>query len=218
MTDHLRDSQRSTVKVKRIAGKAFSSNIYIIQSQKNFIVDAGAGPIKRVVDYVDDNELDIDRIILSHRHFDHVGGAEQLSEALDAPLYAHELAAEALREGDDRTIISGSFGKKMPSLDVKTFDEETYAGFYKIYTPGHTDCSICLYHGGEKILISGDTVFSGGGVGRTDLPTGDLEELRRSLEKLTKYDVHSLYPGHGPAEKKRANQHIKLSLRNLSYL
>ena len=112
MTDHLRDSQRSTVKVKRIAGKAFSSNIYIIQSQKNFIVDAGAGPIKRVVDYVDDNELDIDRIILSHRHFDHVGGAEQLSEALDAPLYAHELAAEALREGDDRTIISGSFGKR----------------------------------------------------------------------------------------------------------
>ncbi|MFO7791453.1 MAG: MBL fold metallo-hydrolase [Candidatus Saliniplasma sp.] len=218
MTDHLRSSQRSMVEIKRIPGKAFSSNVYIVRSQKNFIVDAGAGPVKRIYDYVDSEGLEIDRIILTHRHFDHVGGAEKLSDMLDVPIYAHELAAKALREGDDRTIISNSFGKEVSGVDVKVLEEDTYAGFLKIHTPGHTNCSICLYHGGDKILISGDTVFSGGGVGRSDLPTGDFEELKNSVEKLTRYDVYSLYPGHGPSIKQEGNEHIRLSLQNMSYL
>lgn len=218
MTDPLRNSQKSMVEVKRIPGKAFSSNVYIVQAQKNFILDAGAGPVKRICEYVDSEDIDIDRIILTHRHYDHVGGAKELSVLLDVPIYAHELAAKALREGDDESIISRSFGKEISGLDVKTFDEETYAGFLQIYTPGHTNCSICLYHGGDKILLSGDTVFTGGGVGRSDLPTGDFDELKDSVEKLTKYDVHSLYPGHGPSIEKEGNQHIRLSLQNISYL
>ena len=218
MTGHSRSLSKSTVEVKTILGKSFSSNVFVVKADNNFVVDAGAGNIKRIVDYIDSEEIEIDRIILTHRHFDHVGGAKELSESLDAPLYARGKEAEALRNGDDRTIISKSFGKEIPEMDVKDLDEETYSGFVVIGTPGHTEDSICLYHGEEKILFSGDTVFSGGGAGRTDLPTGNFEEIKRSIEILTEYDVHSLYPGHGTCIEGEGNEHIKLSLKNLSYL
>ena len=59
-------------------------------------------------------------------------------------------------------------------------------------------------------LICGDTIFAGGGVGRMDIG-GDYNDMKKSLEKLTKLNVKNLYPGHGPAVEGDANQHIKLS-------
>lgn len=218
MTDRSRDLSRSTVKVKKVSGASFASNIYLVQADENFIVDTGMGRVKDIIDHIEEEDIDIQRIILTHRHYDHVGGAKKLSKALDAPLYAHRLAADALRKGDDETILASEFGHEMPKLDVNDLDEETYTGFLIIHTPGHSEGSISLYHGGEKILMSGDTVFSGGGAGRTDLPTGSMSELKESLEKLTGYDVHSLYPGHGPEIIGRGNEHIELTLKNLTYL
>ncbi|MFP4609351.1 MAG: MBL fold metallo-hydrolase, partial [Candidatus Aenigmatarchaeota archaeon] len=160
----------------------------------------------------------LDIIILTHRHVDHVRDAERLSEELKVPLYAAEKEAEALREGDDRTVLGSDFGRKIPPLEVKTLEEKEYSDFKVLHTPGHTEDSISLYHPEEKILLSGDTVFSHGSVGRTDLPTGDMRALQESVGRLAEFEVNSLYPGHMSPVEKGAHEHIKRALNNLRYL
>jgi hydroxyacylglutathione hydrolase len=68
--------------------------------------------------------------------------------------------------------------------------------FRVIHTPGHSPGSICLYWEDEKVLISGDTIFYMG-VGRTDLPGGDIESLARSIKELSRLPIDFLIPGHG---------------------
>ncbi len=206
------------VEIVSFLSMGFSSNVFIVKGDENFVVDAGIDTADRIVRYVESENLDIDRIILTHRHFDHSADVGKLSRLLGVPIYASEPEAEALRKADDRTIIASAFGKQMEPLDVSTLEENEYAGFRILQTPGHTDGSISLYHQKEKILISGDTVFPDGGVGRTDLATGDMKKLIRSVKKLDELDVESMYPGHGRAVESGANEHIKMALNLVKYI
>lgn len=203
------------VKIKSVIGKGNSSNVFIVKSEKNFIVDAGLNVSQQVLDKVDD--VEIDRIILTHRHIDHVGDAKKLSEKLDAPLYAPQKEAIALREADEKTILARSFGVDFQPLEIKELEEE-YSGFKILSTPGHTEDSICLYHKDEKILFSGDTVFANGSAGRTDLPTGSKEQLIESIERLNNLDIESMYPGHMSVVNDNASEHIDRTLRFLKMM
>ena len=91
------------------------------------------------------------------------------------------------------------------------------AGFSS-FTPGHTEGSICLLHGKSKTLFTGDTVFTGGSVGRWDLATGNYDQLVSSLEKLRKLDFENLYPGHGPYTEGDALEHVDLGLNAMKTL
>ncbi len=204
------------MEVQEIIGRGHSCNVFIVQADENFLVDAGMGMSKRILKKASD--LHIDRIILTHRHIDHIGDAKELSEKLEAPLYASEKEAEALREGNDPTVLGRSFGKNPPPLDVNTLEKDKYSGFEILSTPGHTEDSICLYHPEEKILLSGDTVFSNGSVGRSDLPTGDKDELVGSVEKLSELEIDSLYPGHMSVVEENASEHIERSLKNIKMI
>ncbi len=205
------------VEIKSFICSGFSSNVFVVRSEQNFLVDVGIGTVAKVQKYLKENDVIIDRIILTHRHYDHTADAKEMSAEIGAPLFASPSEAKALIEGDDHTIISTAFGRSMPKLDVKTLTSDSYAGFKILSTPGHTDGGISLYHPEEKILISGDTVFPSGGVGRTDLPTGNITHLKESVEKLTKIEVESLYSGHGPVVSEGAGRHIRRSLKFLEY-
>jgi glyoxylase-like metal-dependent hydrolase (beta-lactamase superfamily II) len=76
-----------------------------------------------------------------------------------------------------------------------------------LHTPGHTVGGVSFYDPAKRILFSGDTVFCGG-IGRTDLPTGDAGALLRSLERLAGLRVKKLYPGHGPAAELNGGKYI----------
>ncbi len=208
----------SKVNIHEVLGRGYSSNVFFVESEKNFLVDAGMGISTQIVNQVRKVSEDIHRIILTHRHVDHVGDAKKLSQDLNAPLYASEKEAEALRSGDDRTVMGSNFGRRIPPLEVNKLDEREYSGFKVLKTPGHTEDSICLYHPGEKILLSGDTVFSHGSVGRTDLPTGNSKELQGSVERLSRLDVNSLYPGHMSVVREGAHDHIQRALTGLKFL
>ncbi len=205
------------VEIKEFLGRGFSSNVFLVMGEKNFLVDAGNGSIDKIVDRIGSDNIDIDRIILTHRHFDHTANAQELAKELGAQLFAQHKEADALSAGEDPTVLAQSFGKIMPPLEVNNLEDE-YLDFKVIECPGHTDGGICLYQPEDKILFSGDTVFSAGGVGRTDLPTGNISELISSLERLNQLDVKDLYPGHGPSAIGNGNHHIKMALRNLKYL
>jgi glyoxylase-like metal-dependent hydrolase (beta-lactamase superfamily II) len=83
--------------------------------------------------------------------------------------------------------------------------------FKVIHTPGHTQDGLCLYNSEKKILISGDTVFSHGNIGRTDLSGGSMKTLVKSIEKLADLNIEFLLPGHMDLVVE-GNKHIKRSL------
>ncbi|WP_296798076.1 MBL fold metallo-hydrolase [uncultured Methanobrevibacter sp.] len=192
-----------------IPGYSMDCNCYLID---DMLVDTGTGfngeyLISQIEKYGVKKE-DISLIVNTHCHFDHIGG-NYLFE--DAEIAVHELDAISMKNKDDLGTSMNAFENQNNSrVDIELKDGDEVGGFKVIHTPGHTRGGICLWDGVN--LISGDTVFSNGGVGRFDIG-GDLNDLRESVFKLTKLDVVNLLPGHGPIVEGNGKDHIKLSYR-----
>ena len=127
----------------------------------------------------------------------------------DAKIAIHKLDAISVRNEDTLgTSMSAFEGADNSRVDIELEDGDEIADFKVIHTPGHTSGGICLWDG--KNLISGDTIFAGGGVGRMDIG-GNYDDMKNSVEKLTKLDVRNIYPGHGPIVENNGKEHIKMS-------
>jgi glyoxylase-like metal-dependent hydrolase (beta-lactamase superfamily II) len=180
------------------------------------IVDAGTGcnfeMVKRNLDRLGVKMKEIELLINTHCHFDHIGGNRPFLDA-GSEVAIHELEADYLRNGEQFITQAEFFGERLGPMEVK---RELRGGdrielgelvLEVVHTPGHTRGSICLYEPRQRMLFSGDTVFCDG-VGRTDLPTGSQEELVSSLLRLSELKVERLYPGHGPYVEKNARELI----------
>ncbi|WP_296882368.1 MBL fold metallo-hydrolase [uncultured Methanobrevibacter sp.] len=191
-----------------IIGYNYDSNCYLID--KNTLVDTGAGLNK---DYLfsklRENGVepeDIEIIVNTHCHFDHIGGNHFFP---NAKIAVHRLDAVSMRNKDTLGTSMSAFGDEGNSrVDIELEEGDEVSGFKVIHTPGHTSGGICLWDG--ENLISGDTIFAGGGVGRMDIG-GDYTDMKNSVEKLLKLDVKNIYPGHGPIVENNGKDHLKLS-------
>ena len=140
-------------------------------------------------------------ICLTHGHFDHIWGVEDLKKYSGVRVYAYE-AEKELCESDALNVsrAAGRACTVTPDVLLKDGEKLKIAGmeFQVLATPGHTKGSCCYYFEEDKVLISGDTLFQDS-VGRTDLPTGSMSALVRSVrEKLMVLpDEVTVYPGHG---------------------
>ncbi len=140
-------------------------------------------------------------ILLTHGHFDHIWGSKKLRELSGAKIYAYEDEKDVCE--DSGLNVSAQAGRAY-TVEADGYledgDEITLAGMTckLLATPGHTKGSCCYYFEEDGILISGDTLFQES-VGRTDLPTGSMSKLVRSVkEKLMCLpDEVKVYPGHG---------------------
>ena len=142
-------------------------------------------------------------ILLTHAHFDHIWGVQELRGKSGAKVYAYE-GEQPLCENSDINV-SAQVGRPCtvkPNAYLKDGEEITVAGISckVIATPGHTIGSCCYYFEEAGVLISGDTLFQES-VGRTDLPTGSGGQLRRSIQDklFVLPDETKVYPGHGDA-------------------
>ncbi|GAH90041.1 unnamed protein product, partial [marine sediment metagenome] len=207
----------SSMQVHQIGGLAFDSNIYLIIDEVITLIDAGTGmnfeTVKRNLSKFNLTANDVELIINTHCHYDHVGGDRDFVEAAGCEVAIHELEAELLRKGDQIITLAGGLGRRLEPIEVA---RELHDGdrvklgelmLEVLHTPGHTQGSISLYEPERKILFSGDTLFYGG-VGRTDLPTSDGKALANSLRRLAKLELERLYPGHGPFAEKGARRHV----------
>lgn len=173
------------------------SNCYILESDKTVLIDTGTYQNYRLYDYIDENDLQIDFIINTHCHYDHIGG----NKFFQVPIYAHIYDYLDIKNLTDKTLFR-HFSKDFEGFkEVNSLKEndEIDLGDYLlkvIHTPGHTSGSICLLEQDKSYLFSGDTVFKGS-VGRYDLPSGNLEDLKESLKKLCNVTVREVFPGHG---------------------
>ena len=177
----------------------YQTNCYIVHdsdAQTCAIIDPGYDA-KTVLDTVAQLGLDLDAILLTHGHFDHVGAVKAIVEATGCKLLMSE--SDWSQKKNPMTayfypIANCNFTKVQFCED----GEVVCAGgltFTVIATPGHTWGSVCYLCG--DALFSGDTLFAGS-CGRTDLPGGDQKWLQQSLERLKELEGdYTVYPGHG---------------------
>lgn len=141
-------------------------------------------------------------ILLTHGHFDHIMAVEEVRRAFPGVVVCAGAKEERLL-GDPGINLTGAFGKgfsmKADRL-VKDGEVLELAGIrWKVLeTPGHTAGSVCFWIEEEDVLISGDTLFAES-LGRTDFPTGNSEEIVRSIKErlFVLADETMVYPGHG---------------------
>lgn len=185
------------------SGSLFDSNIYLLTGSRNILIDTGTGTnngliIKGIKDVLKGKDLDI--IILTHFHYDHIGGLRELMKEFGSEAMTGAGDAPYITSGDQKYTLSGIFDGELGEAEVTELMENDVIDIGEhrlrvINTPGHTCGGICLYDEVTHSLFSGDTVFANG-VGRTDFPSGSSKELLASLRKLTDLDVKMLYPGH----------------------
>lgn len=175
------------VKELQVTG-VFTENTYFFidpHTRSGFLIDPGA-QAGLIYDTVMRNGWTIEKILLTHGHFDHMGAAGILRERLVAPIYIYPSDAVYLR--DPRLNLSGNYG---PGILIPHYEElddgeiirlKANSGFYLrvIHTPGHTPGSVTYYSPAEKVAFVGDTLYEHG-PGLTHFPGGDPRALESSI-------------------------------------
>lgn len=179
---------------------ALGTNCYLVYGEKKtgILIDpADSGDT--IIQCIKAEGVDVKYIVLTHGHFDHIGALRQVQAFTGAQIAIHEKDAYRLPRADREAALFGMPCEAQPRADVLLHDGDEIKVddllFRVLFTPGHTEGSICLL--GGKALFTGDTLFCGN-VGRTDLPGGSLPWLETSLARLAALEGnYAVYPGHG---------------------
>ncbi len=190
-------------KIGRMVLGSYQTNCYFIyqEERKRAIVVDPADQGAKICEALTRNGITVEAILLTHGHFDHIWGAEELREAAGVKLYALD-AEKAVCENSHNNVSEMTGRSCTVEADeyLRDGQELTLAEicFRVIATPGHTIGSCCYYFPEAGFLVSGDTLFAES-VGRTDFPTGSMSSIVRSIkEKLYILPGDTrVYPGHG---------------------
>lgn len=184
---------------------AWESNCYIVgcgETKEGAVVDPGADA-KKILNKVKKLGLQINKIILTHGHPDHLSALAEVQQATGAKVFIHGEDAEMLVDARRNLSFYMGHSVELKEADVLLKDGDTIQvgniTLEVIHTPGHTPGGICLKCA-QDIVITGDTLFAGS-VGRSDFPGGSHSQLIASIKnKLLKFPPDTkVYPGHGPA-------------------
>lgn len=189
------------MEVKVIKSGPIETNTYIVSKDNKTLIIDPAYAYDKIVKYVENNNLKVLAILLTHGHFDHIESCNKLAELYDCKIYINKKEVDIVTD----PILNGSRknAKTDYSVDKKylaTFDKEVILKLDNfmvdvMFTPGHSIGSCCYLIGKE--LFSGDTLFKDG-IGRVDLATGSAKDMDKSLKYIftLKNDV-VVFPGHG---------------------
>ncbi|MCP3774266.1 MBL fold metallo-hydrolase [Paenibacillus sp. MZ04-78.2] len=191
------------IKIETFPLGPLQTNAYLVslpEENRGFVIDPGMNPqplLKRIED------MEIEAVVLTHAHFDHIGGVDAVRRLKGSPVYLHDAEAEWLtnpkRNGSTMwPELGGAITTDPAEYALDDGQELKLLGlvFKVFHTPGHSPGSVSLFYGNH--LFGGDVLFRLS-VGRTDLPGGDHQELLDSIhDKLFKLpDETIVYPGHG---------------------
>ncbi len=194
----------------------FQQNTRVVaceETRKAICVDPGERS-DELVAFINDNDLDLQAICLTHGHLDHIGGTVDLSKSFpDAEILLHEEEMYLYNALPQQPLFMGIQPEQMRAMGMEyepapkptrflTHGEILQVGGLRLevrHCPGHTHGHIILVEANERCVFTGDCLFSGT-IGRTDLPGGDYNQLIESIQTniMSLGDDFTVYCGHGP--------------------
>ena len=186
--------------------KYLTTNTYFYideQSRHGFLIDPAA-QADLLLNIIAENDWIIEKILITHGHFDHIGAVEQISQQLQIPYLAHSLGKEILSSpainlsSMTPDIISLSKAQYFNEGEIISSSRTPNLSLEVIHTPGHTLDGTVYYDKKNNLAFVGDTIFQDS-IGATHFPQGNLEQLLQSIHQkiLTLPDDVILYSGHG---------------------
>lgn len=186
--------------IKKIVLGLYGTNCYIVYDEttmKGAVIDPGYTP-ELVLQELEHLHVILEAVLLTHGHFDHVGGVRTIHEATGCRVYLNEKDTQLPEYITAGPLCYTDFYREGSDLDIGRLH------FHIIETPGHTPGSVCLFC--EDALFTGDTLFKGN-CGRTDGPGGSWKEICRSLNRLSQLTGdYQVLSGHGEATTLRREQ------------
>jgi glyoxylase-like metal-dependent hydrolase (beta-lactamase superfamily II) len=191
------------MKIKTFMLGLFQTNCYLLsceKSQEAVIIDPPDSD-SQLTDYIKQNKLKLQYILLTHGHIDHIGGVAYVKENSNAKILMHRADLSLV---ENVSVYAQWFDMDPPPLfkidDFLAENQIIAFGTIKLkvlFTPGHTPGGVCFIH--EANAFVGDTLFAGS-IGRTDLPGGDYDTIIASIKnKLLILDESTtVFSGHGP--------------------
>nr|WP_106790332.1 MBL fold metallo-hydrolase [Massilistercora timonensis] len=190
------------MKIEKFVTGIISTNCYLVSNEETrqaVIIDPAAVP-RALTETVERENLEIQAVLLTHGHFDHILGLDTLLKLWQVPVYVEEEDQEILMDTQlNQSAIYTAGYTFSGARSVRDGEVLSLAGYdFQVYhTPGHTRGGCCYYVESEHVLFSGDTLFQNS-VGRTDFVNSSTSDLIRSIrEKLLPLpDDTVVYPGH----------------------
>lgn len=198
---NVQESEMLMIKVKTMTLGSLGTNCHIVYTgeKKAVAVDIG-GDSKKILDFLKEEDLTLSKILLTHGHYDHIGGVLEVQKATGAQVFIHEEDIPMLSDIQKNLAYwIDPYADFEPIAEYTTLKdgdviEDGEAAFTVLHTPGHTQGSVCYLC--EDVMLSGDTLFCLSR-GRTDFPGGSDAQMLASFKKLKELEGdYRVFPGH----------------------